>query len=371
MQLKYILKSISDTYNFKENSNVIFLNTGDILAGKILHNNYSDAKYLPGQAKKSIRNQDILFSEIRPANQRFALVNVENPNDYVVSTKLMVLRCFNPNYTVEYVYNFLTQTTTLNQLQTLAESRSGTFPQITFAEIESLEIPDLSLEEQKHIVDILGSLDNSIENAQKSLELLDSQIHSFFRLFYEGLNDYSTIENECVCLLGGTPKTNNPDFWNGSINWINSGEVNKLRITQASKTITELGLQKSATKMLSKGTTVIAITGATLGQVSLLEIDACANQSVIGIISKKWNKDYIYPLICYHIKDLISKQTGGAQQHINMNDVKSLVIRIPNLEDYKHYSQKTLPLFEKQSNLCKKIKKLNQLKELYLKKFFD
>ena len=153
MQLKYILKSISDTYNFKENSNVIFLNTGDILAGKILHNNYSDAKYLPGQAKKSIRNQDILFSEIRPANQRFALVNVENPYDYVVSTKLMVLRCFNPNYTVEYVYNFLTQTTTLNQLQTLAESRSGTFPQITFAEIESLEIPDLSLEEQKHIVD--------------------------------------------------------------------------------------------------------------------------------------------------------------------------------------------------------------------------
>ena len=85
----------------------------------------------------------------------------------------------------------------------------------------------------------------------------------------------------------------------------------------------------------------------------------------------KWDKDYIYPLICYHIKDLISKQTGGAQQHINMNDVKSLVIRIPNLEAYKLYSQKTLPLFEKQSNLCKKIKKLNQLKELYLKKFFD
>ena len=154
MQLKYILKSISDTYNFKNNSNVIFLNTGDILSGKILHKNYSDAKFLPGQAKKSIQNNDILFSEIRPANQRFALVNVKNPNDYVVSTKLMVLRCFNPNYSIKYVYNFLTQPTILNQLQTLAESRSGTFPQITFSEIETLEIPDLSLEQQSHIVDI-------------------------------------------------------------------------------------------------------------------------------------------------------------------------------------------------------------------------
>ena len=113
MRLREILDSVSDTYNFKENSNVIFLNTGDILSGKFLHSNYSESKFLPGQAKKSIKNNDILFSEIRPANQRFALVDVSNPE----------------------------------------ESRSGTFPQITFSEIQMLDIPELSLDEQKHIVD--------------------------------------------------------------------------------------------------------------------------------------------------------------------------------------------------------------------------
>lgn len=153
MRLKEILDSVSDTYNFKENSNVIFLNTGDILSGKFLHSNYSESKFLPGQAKKSIKNNDILFSEIRPANQRFALVDVSNPEDYVVSTKLMVLRCNNPQYSVKYVYSFLTQPKVLSELQTLAESRSGTFPQITFSEIQMLDIPELSLEEQKHIVD--------------------------------------------------------------------------------------------------------------------------------------------------------------------------------------------------------------------------
>ena len=123
------------------------------MSGKVLHNNYSDSKYLPGQAKKSIENNDILFSEIRPANQRYALVSVPNPQDYVVSTKLMVLRLVNSNYTVDYVYNFLTQPKVLSELQTLAESRSGTFPQITFSEIEMLDIPELTIEEQCHIVD--------------------------------------------------------------------------------------------------------------------------------------------------------------------------------------------------------------------------
>ena len=129
-------------------------------------------------------------------------------------------------------------------------------------------------------------------------------------------------------------------------------------------------MEKSATKMLKKGTTVIAITGATLGQISLLEIDTCANQSVIGIFSEKYGKEYIYPLINYHLSDLISKQTGGAQQHINMNDVKSLEIKLPNASEYDKYIQRIAPLFNKQSAVCQENLKLAELKQLYLKKFF-
>ena len=71
----------------------------------------------------------------------------------------------------------------------------------------------------------------------------------------------------------------------GDIAWINSGEVRKnIRITTPSEYITGEGLNHSATKLLPKKTTVLAITGATLGQVSLLEIDTCANQSVIGVL---------------------------------------------------------------------------------------
>lgn len=223
----------------------------------------------------------------------------------------------------------------------------------------------------KHIIDILGSIDNSIEKSEQIIKEIERLIHLQFSVFYGGLTTKSSIGKEFECCLGGTPKTTCPEYWDGNINWINSSEVNKLRICNASKKISQLGMEKSATKLLNRGTTVIAITGATLGQVSLLEIDTCANQSVIGIVENQIKKDFIYPLIMHHISDLIKKQTGGAQQHINMNDVKSLEIMVPTLTQYCDYSFEVMPLFDLQSSLCAKIEKMKELKGLYLKKFFE
>ena len=63
---------------------------------------------------------------------------------------------------------------------------------------------------------------------------------------------------------------------------------------------------------------MIAITGATLGQVSLLEIDSCANQSVVGVIpNDDFSSEFLYLWIKFNIDEIILNQTGGAQQHIN------------------------------------------------------
>lgn len=152
MQLSNLCQSITKTIS-KNKKTIIFLNTGDIFNGQILHKNFSLTNTLPGQVKKTIENNDILFSEIRPKNGRYALVNVLNPEDYVVSTKLMVIRC-NDKILPKYLYYYLTSPVILDHLQELAESRFGTFPQITFDEIKSLEINLPSKDDQQHIVNI-------------------------------------------------------------------------------------------------------------------------------------------------------------------------------------------------------------------------
>lgn len=128
------VESISQSINKKEKKQAVFLNTSDILDGEFLHNNYSNVSEMPGQAKKLIRKNDILFSEIRPKNRRFAYVGFD-AEDYVVSTKLMVLRTNEQLFSSKCVYLFLKKKNTLDELQHRAESRSGTFPQITFKEL--------------------------------------------------------------------------------------------------------------------------------------------------------------------------------------------------------------------------------------------
>ncbi len=137
LNLSDLVETVSKTFKFP-NGKAIFLNTSDILEGKFLHTNYTVYENLPGQAKKSIQKGDILFSEIRPANKRYAFVDFD-AKDYVVSTKLMVLRSKGIVDNL-LVYFFMKSDEVLNQLQMLAETRSGTFPQITYFELSKISI---------------------------------------------------------------------------------------------------------------------------------------------------------------------------------------------------------------------------------------
>ncbi len=176
----------------------------------------------------------------------------------------------------------------------------------------------------------------------------------------------------CSCELGGTPSRSKPEYWNGNIPWINSGEVNRFRITKPSETITELGFSKSATKLLPAKTTVIAITGATLGQVSLLEIASCANQSVVGVVpNDQMPYEYIYPFIMTNIQELVSHQTGGAQQHINKQNVESLTITIPDLASLNAYVDLVSGLYATIANNCFENERLAELRDTLLPKLMS
>jgi type I restriction enzyme S subunit len=131
-KLGNIIESYSKTHSFKKDK-LIFFNTSDILDGEFLHNDYMSIYEMPGQAKKQIKKGDILFSEIRPNNKRYSIVRIE-ANDYIVSTKLMVLRKKIETFTTHRLYQFLTEESFITELQQSADGRSGTFPQITFEE---------------------------------------------------------------------------------------------------------------------------------------------------------------------------------------------------------------------------------------------
>lgn len=167
-----IARSVSETH-LQKCGQLIFLNTSDIERGRILHRDYSSVEAMPGQAKKSVRAGDILFSEIRPANGRWVLIR-EKADDFIVSTKLMVIRPTSPRVNEGFLYRYLTSPETTSWLQLLADTRSGTFPQITWDQVAALEMPLPPLGEQRAIASLLTLLDDKLESNRRAMNLLEN-----------------------------------------------------------------------------------------------------------------------------------------------------------------------------------------------------
>ena len=275
-----------------------------------------------------------------------------------------------------YFYQYYLLSTNAQKIMKDGFVSGSAIPRVILNNFKRVPIPLPSLSEQKAIAKILSSLDAKIELNNKMNKTLEAIGQAIFRKwFVEGKKEgwkVSTIGRELKTILGGTPSRVKPEYWNGDINWINSGKVNEFRITESSEKITEEGLKKSATSLLPKRTIVLAITGATLGQVSKLEIDTCANQSVIGILeNEKFSSEYIYFWIKNKIYDIIGFQTGGAQQHINKTNIDDYDLLVPNGETLDKFNKLVKPIFKQISINCFQNQTLSQIRDALLPKLMS
>ena len=164
MTIGDLCDTVSITYRGSDEE-VILVNTSDVLEGKILNHSYVPNKNLKGQFKKTFQKDDILYSEIRPANKRFAFVDLDDTARYIASTKLMVLRPRKDVVYPRFLYALLTSQMMLDEMQHLAETRSGTFPQITFSsELAPTLVQVPSIETQKRVVSLLDAIEHKIDN---------------------------------------------------------------------------------------------------------------------------------------------------------------------------------------------------------------
>jgi type I restriction enzyme S subunit len=169
-------------------------------------------------------------------------------------------------------------------------------------------------------------------------------------------------------VTGGTPSTSVKEYWeNGNIPWLNSGELNKGYIYNAENFITEAGLKSSSTKMMPADTVLIALTGATCGLSAISKIEACANQSVTGILpSKNHVPEYLFYYLRTQRQRILDKAWGNAQPHISQAFVKEFKVPLPPLSDQLHIAN----LLSKAENLIAQRKESICLLDEYLKSTF-
>jgi type I restriction enzyme M protein len=133
---------------------------------------------------------------------------------------------------------------------------------------------------------------------------------------------------------GGTPNKSKDEYYeNGTIPWLRSGEVSQGFIYQSDLKITEEGLKNSSAKIFPVNTVLVAMYGATAGQVGLLKFESSTNQAVCGILpNDKAIPEYLYLVVKSQKELMIKLSGGGGQPNISQKIVRSLKIPLPPLE---------------------------------------
>lgn len=407
LKVREIVDSVSITHDFEEDF-LYAINTSDVLEGNLISPQFLSTDELKGQFKKSIKNDDILFSEIRPQNKRYALVNVDNPKKYVASTKLMVLRKINNDVNLEYFYYWLTNENFLKLLQSRAENRICSFPQITFDLLGEYNVPIPSLEVQTKIANMLKSIDSKIENNNKintELEEMSKTIYDYWFLQFEFPNEegnpykssggkmvwneelkreipegwevgcFKDIISELEC--GNRPKGGIKDGINdgipsiGAENIISIGKYDfssEKYIPQEYFNSLKKGIVKSNDVLIYKD-------GAGIGHVSMAKnkfpYEKCAVNSHVFIVRSKYNnlyQNYIYLTLekDYIKKILINLAMKAAQPGLNQPNIESIPIIIPTKNIIKEFNKSIDMMFDKIFMNANENKEMTSLRDFLL-----
>ena len=363
--------TISDTYH-RNDDEVVLVNTSDVLEGKILNHQLVENKNLKGQFKKTFKKDDILYSEIRPANKRYAYVDFAETERYIASTKLMVLR---PNKEVvlpRFLFAFLSSSYVLTELQHLAETRSGTFPQITFSsELAPMPIALPDFETQEKIVEILSSIEGKIQNNNAINENLLQQAKAILTAFFI---DFSHFGGKVPTDWEQGSLQDIVDFSNGyafkskelldsptndCYHVFKQGHINRGGGFNSGGTKSWYPISKCANLfkyILRKGDVLMAMTDmkdnvAILGNTALMTVD---NQYIlnqrVGLLRSNGYRStsyaYIYLLTNSFdfLKDLRSRANSGVQVNLSSAEIKASPVWIATDAVNKEFNSLTEPL---------------------------
>ena len=182
--------------------------------------------------------------------------------------------------------------------------------------------------------------------------------------------EYKKLGEVCNTSSGGTPSKSHMEYYEGgTIPWLRSGEVAQGLIYSTELCITDLGMKNSSAKLFPIDTVVIAMYGATVGQVGILKKEMTTNQAICGVFPNK----IFYPMFLFYclkakksffIKDAV----GGAQPNISQNLIKKTEVPVPPLAE-QHHIVEELDLLS--SVIEKKKIQLNELDNLAQSLFYE
>ena len=191
ISIKEVANEILDYHKSKEKK-VKLINSSDITENNFPEFEFVDNCNLKGHFKKRFRKYDILYSQIRPRNHHFGYVLFGNTEEYIASTRLMVVRAKEEKISSSLLYYYLTSKEAIEDFTTKTETRSGTFPQGNYGDLSSFKIK--YNKNQENITNVLNIVLNRIYSNQLKTKNLEKIRDALLPKLMNGEIDLDKIE---------------------------------------------------------------------------------------------------------------------------------------------------------------------------------
>ena len=133
---------------------------------------------------------------------------------------------------------------------------------------------------------------------------------------------------------GATPSRKKTEYYNGTMPWIKTGDLNNGYIKVVPESITELAITNTSVKIIPENTVIIAMYGATIGKVGITTSTATTNQACCACCNPKMVREkYLFYFLMSYKNAFVSIAEGGAQPNISKEKITATLIPFPSIAE--------------------------------------
>lgn len=243
-------------------------------------------------------------------------------------------------------------------------------PKLSQANLNGVTLQLPTIDAQKKIVAILGTLDEKIELNNKINENLERQAATLFDNFYNRANSRIGFTEIIQILGGGTPKTGESSYWNGVIPFFTPKDVGSPYALLTEKWITEEGLSHCNSRLYSTNTVFVTARG-TVGKVGLSGVPMAMNQSCYALVGKEIHQLLVYFYTLKAVDRLKHKASGAVFDAITTRDFESESISKLSNDDAKTFLSIAEPIYQAILSNAMENQRLTTLRDTLLPKLMN
>lgn len=262
-------------------------------------------------------------------------------------------------------------------------------PNMSGAQIESVEIPFPPIDQQERIASILIAYEDLIENNRRRIQLLEQAARLLYKEWFVHLRfpghehvkikdgvpegwEKKTASDVMEVLSGGTPKTEVSDYWGGDIPFFTPKDTTDYAYVYATeKMLTEAGLKNCSSKLYPKDTVFITARG-TVGKINLAQIAMAMNQSCYALVARPpVNQCYLYFALMDGVEQFRSRAVGAVFDAIVRDTFKHIPFVVPGSSIIQMYTDHVVPILRQVDILSTELRKLTQARDLLLPRLMN